>query len=42
MTRTNYNVEIEHWLVKLLEHPESDFLRIVEAFQMDVSERSAI
>ncbi len=38
MTRTNYNVEMEHWLIKLIEHPESDLLRIVEAFQLDVSQ----
>ncbi len=39
MTRTNYNVEIEHWLLKLLEHySESDFLRIIEAFQLDIAQ----
>ncbi len=36
MTRTNYNVEMEHWILKLVEHPESDVLRIIEAFELDV------
>lgn len=37
MTRTNYHVEIEHWLLKLIEHPESDCQRIMEAFTVDVA-----
>ena len=38
MTRTNYNVEIEHWLFKLLDNRESDFVRILEAFGVDMSQ----
>ncbi len=36
MTRTNYNVEIEHWLFKLTETRESDFVRILESFAIDI------
>ncbi len=35
MTRTNYNVEVEHWIFKLIENRESDFGRILEAFAID-------
>ncbi len=35
MTRTNYNVEIEHWLIKLVENADSDISRICEAFELD-------
>ena len=37
MTRTNYNVEIEHWLIRLLENRDSDFVRIQEAFGVELS-----
>jgi type VI secretion system protein VasG len=37
MTRTNYNVEVEHWIFKLLEAQESDFVRILESFEVDLS-----
>lgn len=37
MTRTNYNVEIEHWLIRLLENRDSDFVRILEAFGVELS-----
>ena len=37
MTRTNYNVELEHWLFKLLEERESDFVRILDSFGVDLS-----
>ena len=37
MTRTNYNVEIEHWILKLTENREADFCRILEAFAIDPS-----
>ncbi|MFM8175197.1 MAG: Clp protease N-terminal domain-containing protein, partial [Pirellulaceae bacterium] len=33
--RTNYNVELEHWLFKLCEMQESDFVQILDAFQVD-------
>jgi type VI secretion system protein VasG len=35
MTRTNYNVELEHWVFKLCELQESDFVQILDAFQVD-------
>ena len=37
MTRTNYNVEIEHWIFKLTENQEADFGRILEAFAIDTA-----
>ncbi|MEQ1827165.1 MAG: type VI secretion system ATPase TssH [Pirellula sp.] len=36
MTRSNYNVEVEHWVFKLLEQRDSDFVRILEAFGVDL------
>ena len=36
MARTHYNVEIEHWLLKLLEIPDSDILSILEKFEVDL------
>jgi len=36
LARTHYNVEIEHWLLKLLEVPNSDFLAILEKFEIDL------
>lgn len=33
--RTHYNVEIEHWLLKLLELPDSDIAALVEKFDID-------
>jgi type VI secretion system protein VasG len=35
--RTNYNVELEHWLAMLLDTSESDFVRILESFEVDLS-----
>jgi type VI secretion system protein VasG len=37
MTRTNYNVELEHWLFALLEERDSDFVRILDSFGVDLS-----
>ncbi|MFO1066471.1 MAG: type VI secretion system baseplate subunit TssG [Pirellulales bacterium] len=37
MTRTNYNVELEHWLFKLLENGGSDFTRVLQSFDLDLS-----
>lgn len=37
MTRTNYNVELEHWLFALLDERESDFVRILDSFGVDQS-----
>ena len=41
LSRTNYNVEIEHWLMKLSEQPHTDATEIVRHFQLDVSRLSA-
>ncbi len=37
LARTHYNVEIEHFLLKLLDVPDSDFPRILKAFGVDKS-----
>jgi type VI secretion system protein VasG len=37
LSRTNYNVEIEHWLLKILEVPNTDFDAILRQFEIDVS-----
>jgi type VI secretion system protein VasG len=37
LSRTNYNVEIEHWLLKLLESPASDLTPILKQSEVDVS-----
>lgn len=34
LSRTHYNVEIEHWLLKLLETPESDVRVLLEKFDI--------
>lgn len=34
-SRSNYNVEIEHWLLKMLELPESDLVRILRHYEID-------
>jgi len=36
LSRTHYNVEIEHWLLKLLEIPDSDLLAVLEKFEIDL------
>jgi type VI secretion system protein VasG len=36
-TRTHYDVEIEHYLVKLLQERDSDFVPIMRAFSIDES-----
>ncbi len=36
MARAHYNVEVEHWLLKLLEIPNSDITAILEKFEIDV------
>ncbi|OJW18685.1 MAG: ClpV1 family T6SS ATPase [Planctomycetales bacterium 71-10] len=35
LTRTNPSIEVEHWLVKLVETPNSDVLRIFRQFEVD-------
>src|SRR5208282_6132215 len=37
LTRTNYDVDIEHLLVKLLALPDSDFASILRNYQVDSS-----
>jgi type VI secretion system protein VasG len=37
MTRTNYNVELEHWLYRLLESQSSDFIDILEAYDVKLN-----
>lgn len=39
--RTNYNVEIEHWLLTLIDAGDSDFVRIMESYEVDVSKLKA-
>jgi type VI secretion system protein VasG len=34
--RTNYNVELEHWLGVLADSGDSDFVRLLESFEVDV------
>src|SRR5207253_11222598 len=36
LSRTNYNVEIEHWLAKLLEGDDTDLKRILRHYSVDV------
>ena len=35
LSRTNYNVEIEHWLLKLLEAADSDIVRVLRHYEVD-------
>ncbi len=35
LARTHYNVEIEHWILKLLEIPDSDIIALVEKYELD-------
>jgi type VI secretion system protein VasG len=37
LSRTNYNVEIEHWLLKLLEPANTDLSRILKQYNADIS-----
>src|SRR5205814_1358371 len=37
LSRSNYNVEIEHWLVKLLEPANSDLTRLLKHYDIDPS-----
>lgn len=41
LARTHYNVEIEHWILKLLETPDSDITALVEKFELDPGQLSA-
>ena len=37
LSRTNYNVEIEHWLIKLLEQPGNDVALLLRHFSVDTA-----
>jgi type VI secretion system protein VasG len=37
LSRTNYNVEVEHWLLKALDSEQSDFAAILRFFEVDAS-----
>src|SRR5262245_57095670 len=37
LSRTNYNVELEHWLLKLLEPSDTDLPRILQHYEIDKS-----
>jgi type VI secretion system protein VasG len=41
LSRTHYAIEIEHYLLKLLDLPDSDFLPILRRFEVDRSRLSA-
>lgn len=36
MAHAHYNVEIEHWLLKLLEIPDSDLLKVLDSFGISI------
>jgi type VI secretion system protein VasG len=40
LSRTHYNVEVEHWLLKLLEIPGSDLAAVLEKFNVDTGKLS--
>ena len=37
LSRTNYNIEVEHWLIKMLEVPNSDLAAILKHYGVDGS-----
>ncbi|MGL4549620.1 MAG: type VI secretion system ATPase TssH [Gemmataceae bacterium] len=37
MSRTNYNVEVEHWLAKLLEAADGDLTRLLRHYEIDTT-----
>jgi type VI secretion system protein VasG len=37
LSRTNYNVEMEHWLLKLLEPADTDLVRILRQYDVNLS-----
>jgi type VI secretion system protein VasG len=39
--RTHYNVEIEHWMLKLLELPDSDIAALIEKYEIDPGKLTA-
>lgn len=36
MSMGHYNVEVEHWLTKILEHPHTDLLKIIQQYDLEV------
>ncbi|MGQ3675292.1 type VI secretion system ATPase TssH [Xanthobacter sp. TB0139] len=38
LMRTHYNLELEHWLSRLLITPESDFVRVLNHYDVDVAQ----
>jgi type VI secretion system protein VasG len=36
MSNSQYNVEIEHWLYKTLEHPDTDLIKVTEAYDIEI------
>ena len=40
LSRTNYNVEVEHWLLKLLERPNTDLSALFRYYEVDTSRLS--
>ena len=41
LSRTNFNVEIEHWLIKLLEVQDGDLAKILPRYQVDIGRITA-
>src|SRR5262245_11007385 len=41
VTRTNYNIEIEHWLLRLMEQPNADFAVLLRQCGVDLSRLAA-
>jgi type VI secretion system protein VasG len=41
LTRTNYDIEVEHYVLKLLDQPDGDFAQIVNRFDIDKSRLTA-
>ena len=35
LSRTHYNIEIEHWILKLLELPDSDIVALVDKYELN-------
>jgi type VI secretion system protein VasG len=35
VTRTNYNIELEHWFLKLNEEPNGDFAKVFRQYEVD-------
>ncbi len=35
LTRTHYNIEIEHWILKLVELPDSDIAALIKKYDLD-------